>query len=124
MNNSINGRILAFIIDYFCIILFGGLLFIPFADIVYVNYKIFILIFTLYYTFGIMLKDLFGQSLGKKIAGIKIVSDNGQKAPKYKLILRNITCFMWPIEFAVVALSEDHTRLTDKALGLKVVKKL
>lgn len=125
MLSTINNRILGFAIDFFVVFFSGtmlGIIVMSFNSNLYFDSAMCFMCF--WYIGGIMLKDLFGQSLGKKFAGIEIISNNGKKIPKYKLILRNVTCFMWPIEFLVVSLSENRTRLTDRALGLKVVKKL
>jgi len=58
-------------------------------------------------SFLLMLKDIFGgASIGKRIMKIKVF-DSQNKVPEfYKLVVRNITIIIWPIEL-IMALSHD-----------------
>ena len=50
---------------------------------------------SVWYIVGVLLKDCFGQSIGKRIVNIEVVPADGRgKIPKYKLILRNLTSFI------------------------------
>lgn len=68
----------------------------------------------------ILLRDLFGRSLGKKILGLELLDSQGNKPKLWKRILRNITFAFFQVEILVVALSSDHQRLSDQLLHLRV----
>ena len=121
--NITRQRVLAFIIDWFIVFftgtMVGTILFLFNRDMKPDTIGIFL---SVWYMAGVLLKDCFGQSIGKRTVNIEIVPADGRgKIPKYKLILRNLTSFIWPVELAVAALSDDHTRFSDQWLGLKVV---
>lgn len=53
------------------------------------------------FPFGLLwlFKDVFnGASIGKHIMKIRIVDENNQKPSVHKLILRNLTLGIWPLE--------------------------
>lgn len=118
----IKKRILAFLIDYYCITFISMIL----INIIFIFFNrepddgLVIRVFSLFVVCGLLLKDGFGQSLGKRLGKFRIVTADGQKPPIYKLILRNITTFIWPIELIAIAISESNTRFSDKLLGLRV----
>lgn len=67
-----------------------------------------------------MSKDIInGQSIGKRIAKIKIIDNSGENVAWWQLILRNITIFIWPLEALLLLL--DKERIGDKAAKTKVV---
>ena len=68
----------------------------------------------------ILLRDLFGRSLGKKLLGLELLDSQGNKPKLWKRILRNITFAIFQIEIIIVALSRDHQRLSDQLLHLRV----
>lgn len=68
----------------------------------------------------ILLRDLFGRSLGKKLLGLDLLDTQGKKPPLWKRILRNITFIIFQVEIIVVALNGDHQRLSDQLLHLRV----
>ncbi len=70
----------------------------------------------------LLVKDVFGRSIGKRIVGLKIVTNSGDAVPKWKLVLRNVTTFFWTFELIVAVLSDENKRLTDMMLGIKVIK--
>ena len=70
----------------------------------------------------LLFKDVFGRSIGKRIVGLKIVTNSGDAVPKWKLVLRNVTTFFWTLELIVAVLSDENKRLTDMMLGIKVIK--
>ena len=67
-------------------------------------------------------KDIInGQSIGKRIMRIRVVDLNGKKPSLFKLVIRNITIFIWPVEALLVLL--DKQRLGDRLAKTKVVDK-
>ncbi len=67
-----------------------------------------------------MSKDIInGQSIGKRIAKIKIIDNSGENVAWWQLILRNITIFIWPLEALLLLL--DKERIGDKVARTKVV---
>ncbi len=65
-----------------------------------------------------------GTSVGKWIMGIRVrKSNNPHEVPSFgSLFIRNIFIIIWPIEFIVLALSEEKKRLGDKVAETIVVK--
>lgn len=121
MSDMIKKRVLAFLVDYFCLCILGTLVFM----IIFYDReldKTFVIGFSVWCIIGTLLKDVFGQSLGKRIGKIKITTQDGNKPPIYKLLLRNITVCIWPLELIAAMISESDTRISDKLLGLRVVK--
>lgn len=121
MYASVSNRVGAFFIDYVLILIIGVTAGTVAADL-NGNVEIMGTVISVVGLVCILFKDIFGQSIGKRIFKIKIVTDEGQKPVIYKLILRNLTTFIWPIELLAITISESCTRLSDKILGLKVVK--
>ena len=60
-----------------------------------------------------------GQSIGKRIAGIKVVDNSEKNAAWWQLILRNISVIIWPLE--AVLLLVDKKRIGDRPANTKVV---
>lgn len=60
-------------------------------------------------------------SLFKKALGLEIVKQDGSKPKIYEIILRNITIFIWPIDF--LFLVKNKNRICDDFLKLKVEEK-
>lgn len=118
-------RISAFLIDYFIITIIAS----PFLvlDILEINMENDILnliiknLFVIIILLGIFLKDIFDESgsIGKRIIGIKIKEFDYETIPKWKLILRNMTIIIWPIEVIVLLITK--TKIIDGILNLEVV---
>jgi uncharacterized RDD family membrane protein YckC len=69
----------------------------------------------------ILCKDIYnGQSLGKKIMNLQVVDIHNKDVSLYKLVLRNIFVFIWPIELILCIIGSD--RLGDIIFKTKVVK--
>lgn len=66
-------------------------------------------------------KDACGQSLGKRVVGIDIRSDNGQRARVINRILRNFSYYIMPVEVISILISDSHQRLTDTLLHQNVI---
>ena len=115
----IGKRILAFIVDYFTLIIFFIIMsFIPVNDI---DFKM-LLVYSLFLCLGITFlytKDVFGRSLGKKIMGIKIVRVDGKKPSIGRLLLRNITISIWPVEAIIVLLG--YEKLGDRLAKTRLI---
>ena len=60
-----------------------------------------------------------GQSVGKRVKKIKVVLKSGEDADVLRLIARNITFVIWPIEALLVILGRE--RIGDKLARTKVV---
>lgn len=74
--------------------------------------------------FSLILKDIFGNSFGKRLFGLKIVSMiDGQKPTINQLILRNLLVFLLPIEAFMVVSKPDHRRIGDFLAKTQVVSK-
>lgn len=70
-------------------------------------------------------KDTFkGNSIGKWAMGIMVRDEKDPtKVPSYgRLLLRNLLLIIWPVEFIVLATSNDKRRLGDKAANTIVVR--
>jgi uncharacterized RDD family membrane protein YckC len=83
------------------------------------------LICTLLIIIMYLCKDIFGgQTVGKRFLGIAIrdASDLRNGVNVSKLILRNITFFIIPIDFFFMLLNKDNQRLGDRIAGTTVVK--
>lgn len=66
-----------------------------------------------------ILKDVSGRSVGKRIMRLKIV-DNGQVPCVWKRIVRNFSFVVWFVEFAIVIYRRDHRKLMDVILGIDI----
>ena len=95
--------------------------FLPFSETEYKLYHIvylvmLLIILSLYYT-----KDIIGgQSIGKRIMRIKIIAKDGGKPSIFRLILRNITISIWPIEFIILSLGKE--KLGDRIAKTKIIE--
>lgn len=124
-------RIGAFIIDHFILtFLIVSLIFVflgpSYLDNISSGKTFFTILFGLVFGFGIYFsKDSFkGISAGKWIMGIMVRDEkNRNEIPLFgRLFLRNVFILIWPIEFIVLALSDEKKRIGDilaKTLVLK-----
>ena len=60
-----------------------------------------------------------GQSIGKKIMGIRVVRNDGSSPNVFQLFIRNLTIYFWPVE-AILMLA-DKKRIGDIIAKTKVV---
>lgn len=73
---------------------------------------------------GYLLKDIFrGRSVGKVLFGlyVKDYQNKEDTPPLYKLILRNLLTFLWPIELIVMLVDKENRRLGDKIGKTQVI---
>lgn len=120
MKASVKDRMGAFFLDEVIIFVIGvvvGIVVAVNTRVEYMRYGM-----SLVMMVGILLKDITGQSLGKKLFRLKIVKEDGSDAHAYQLILHNVTDYIWLVELLLVLSSDSGTRLTDKLLHLQVVK--
>ena len=120
MKASVKDRMGAFFLDEVIIFVIGvmvGMVVAVNTRVEYMRYGM-----SLVMMVGILLKDITGQSLGKKLFRLKIVKEDGSDAPAYQLILHNVTDYIWLVELLLVLASDSGTRLTDKLLHLQVIK--
>ena len=121
-------RLAAFLIDYimfmpfyFIIMIFtSGDMF--FESGVYLTAKMEMLqnLFLLFILVFFMSRDIIkGQSIGKRIARIKVVDNSEKNAAWWQLILRNISVIIWPLE--ALLLLVDKKRIGDRMANTKVV---
>ena len=110
------GRALAFVIDIIVfMIAFVLVNIIPFYDDYILlssdleeKYYIFYVISLLVISILFLGKDLIrGQSFGKKIAKIRVVVKGKGRLYVFRLLLRNITIFIWPIELVLLLLGKQ-----------------
>jgi len=122
-------RILAYIIDATLLeMIFMLINIIPFYDDYILltqdlckGYYIIYLVCLLLLFIGFIGKDLInGQSVGKRILNIRVVNENGEVPCVFCLFIRNITFFMWPIEFLLLLL--DKKRLGERIAKTNVVE--
>lgn len=73
---------------------------------------------------SLLVKDFSGNSLGKRIFRLKIVSTIDGLQPKfYQLIFRNIFVFLIPIDAILVIATPSHKRIGDLLVKTKVIFK-
>jgi uncharacterized RDD family membrane protein YckC len=73
---------------------------------------------------SLIVKDLYGNSFGKRVFGLRIVSViDGQKPKLNQLILRNIFVFLVPLEAILVIGRPDQRRIGDFLAKTKVIRK-
>jgi uncharacterized RDD family membrane protein YckC len=65
-----------------------------------------------------------GVSIGKWIMGIRVRDENNHtEIPSFgRLFVRNLLLMIWPIEFVILAISQEKKRLGDKIARTTVVK--
>lgn len=120
-------RVLAFLID--CIVFAILFVFINMGFILeqYIGTSIMTKSFIVVYLIsllivlsGFILKDIIGgRSIGKRVTKIKVVKKTGLKASWPRLILRNITILIWPIEALLLLIGKE--RIGDFIAETKVV---
>ena len=73
--------------------------------------------------FGIILnKDaLYGKSVGKRILGYVVISEENPASP-LKCLIRNITFFIYPIEAIVLLFNPSNKRIGDYLVNTRVEK--
>lgn len=122
-------RLLAFFIDYFILcILFainGGMLLCVDTGLIPQDFTKYVLfcggIILLLIILLFIAKDAInGQSIGKKLMKIKVVDAHGKTPNIFKLIIRNITIYIWPIEAILVLLNKK--KLGDRLAGTNIVE--
>ncbi len=70
---------------------------------------------------GFIFKDAFyGQSIGKRLVHIKVISKDGKKPNLFQVFLRNITIHIWPIELIMLFL--DKERIGDILAKTKIIE--
>lgn len=106
-------RMLAFFIDT----MIAGCIFSSFVlPVLFEYYHLLLIAFVLIY----LLKDIMkGQSIGKRIAKIKVVNQSGDTPKFSSLIIRNITLVIWPVEAILVLFGKP--RLGDRLAKTMVV---
>jgi uncharacterized RDD family membrane protein YckC len=68
-----------------------------------------------------LFKDLDGQSIGKKILGIRIVKINGTKSGFIRNALRNLFWWIGLVELIMLLIRKDNRRLGDIVLKTTVI---
>lgn len=110
-------RIIAAILDLLLVLIIWQILSYVYYEFThnYIPYYFAVLIYAL--------RDLvfLRSSLFKKVLGLEIVKQDGSKPKIYEIILRNITIFIWPIDF--LFLVKNKNRICDDFLKLKVEEK-
>ena len=72
---------------------------------------------------SVMLKDLSGNSLGKRITGFKVISVIGDEKPKItQLLVRNLFVFFIPFDAMMILLRSDHRKIGDLLAKTTVIR--
>lgn len=120
----IYNRLLAFLVDLF-IIVFPGALIIIINDLLFDNQQeLLSKIIAISSFIVLILKDVFfvNKSLAKVFFNLEIIDLKSlNKVGKGKLIIRNLTLIIWPLE--VILLLTLGKRLGDMILGTTVIKR-
>lgn len=110
-------RIIAAILDLLLVLIMWQILSYVYYEFThnYIPYYFAVLIYAL--------RDLIfkNSSIFKKALGLEIVKQDGSKPKIYEIILRNITLFIWPIDF--LFLIKNKNRICDNFFKLKVEEK-
>ena len=120
-------RVLAFLIDCFVFAILFFFINLGFILEQYIGTSIMTKSFIVVYLIsllivlsGFILKDIIGgRSIGKRVTKIKVVKKTGLKASWPRLILRNITILIWPIEALLLLIGKE--RIGDFIAETKVV---
>ena len=124
-------RIVAFILDHFILtFLIVSLIFVflgpSYLDNIDSEKTFSTILFAIIFGFGIYFsKDSFkGISPGKWIMGIMVRDENNRNnIPSFgRLLLRNVFIIIWPIEFIILALSDNKKRIGDLIAKTLVLK--
>ncbi len=127
-NKHIGVRLLSIIIDFLLILL---VCLVSNLIILKIDIK---MNFMYHYTFVMVVfyslffcKDIIneGQSIGKRIVGLRIINDNksnnkGKRVSNRNLILRNIFIFIWPLELLMIIINPEK-RMADFKLKTKII---
>lgn len=115
-------RIIAFLIDYIILLfpiytLLFSMEIIFNCDIIFCHFYLIISIIM----FLLSLKDLIfkNASIGKKIMGLRIVDNKNNSIPNmYKIIIRNLTLILWPID--IIGFLFSNKRIGELMTNTKV----
>ena len=111
-------RIMAFGIDFLIASTIQGVLFASVIVYATLNEKQELIIPSNFICTGIcfiyfLLKDVSGQSIGKKLIKLRIQNpDESKSPPKWKMIVRNVFITLWPVE--MILLLSSNQRLGDR----------
>lgn len=116
-------RVLAFLIDYGIICILSAVLSLV-AMLLQDQSQVITGILTgivLLLDFVYIFKDVVGgQSIGKRFEKIKVVGKDGNDTDLIRLIARNITLVIWPVEAILLILGRE--RIGDKLAKTKVIE--
>jgi len=121
---GIGERFLALLIDF--VVLTGIIILLTFLQIDHWSW-LYLLIISLVLFFYFMLMEIFnhGQTFGKNIMNIRVVSSNGEKAGVFQYIIRNLirpVDYLFGLGLIVMIATEKDQRLGDLAAGTIVIK--
>lgn len=127
--NVLGRRIVAFLIDHLVLMLVGGtlgvFLMIKFDNTttkleLAIYAALAVSLITLPYFFKDIIK---GKSIGKRIMGlqVRLGSDRTKVPSVWRLVFRNITTFMWPIEVIVLTFNKEGKKIGDMLCNTEVV---
>lgn len=125
-------RIIAFIIDLLIAALIQFVMFLIFIIIplsreqmashmvISTNIKITMISF-LY----ILLRDVIGgKGIGKRMMNLMVRDSSGAECSIWRIILRNISLLIWPVEGIVILIDKNRKRLGDKIFHTDVFKRV
>lgn len=123
MNTKMVKRLVAFLIDWIILIIINFIIQFIFIGIEQFNQKVMLWI-TMFVFFIAIFKDIIGgASIGKRVFNLYIGNQIEPIKPvkKYKLILRNLTYIIWPIEG--ILLLTTGKRIGDRITNTTVYSK-
>ena len=111
-------RLLAFFVDWAILVLIMAT--IAIWGELFKNIEIHIaIIFILLVPILFLTKDFNGVCVGKRICGLNIICINGEKPSHIKLVVRNLTVIILPIEVILILLGKR--RIGDLIAGTEVI---
>ena len=118
-------RILAFVIDFWPLCFLVSFVVSHIVEKMEITAKEFtdsyFYIVMLIVTIIMLLKDFGGASIGKRIMRIRVVDENNETPPLYKLVLRNLISLVWFVQ--AYYLLQKKTGLNDILTKTKVVER-
>jgi|ERR1035437_3546539 uncharacterized RDD family membrane protein YckC len=118
---NLSNRLISALIDFIIIIAVGSLFLILLIVFKLENNLIFQAFVISFLTCLFLYKDIFnGQSVGKNFTNLRIVSNDNDVIPIFRIVLRNFFIFLWPIDI-ILCLINPEKRLGDYIAMSKVV---
>ncbi|WP_436912165.1 RDD family protein [Halosimplex marinum] len=127
-HDVIGGRVIAFIIDHILSLILAtvpGFVAAVATESTFIIYPVFFATVFGYFT---ILEGLYGQTAGKRLVGVIVVSSDGSPVTFRQALSRNLWrlidgLFSYAVGLVVMLVSEDRQRIGDHAAGTLVVRR-